>query len=48
VSKPLGEMTPEERDAVIKDAVRRFQEELDRSAPEIGRILTEFEKEHGE
>ena len=37
--KTLGEMTPAERDATVKRAAARFQDELDRTAPAIGKLL---------
>ena len=40
-NKRLGDMTYAERDAVVKRATEQFQQELDRNAPAIGRILNE-------
>ena len=37
--KKLGEMTPDERDAAVRRAGARFQNELDRTGPAIGKIL---------
>lgn len=37
--KKLGEMTPDERDAAVRRAAARFQDELDRTGPAIGKIL---------
>jgi magnesium chelatase family protein len=37
--KKLGEMTPDERDAAIRRAAARFQDELDPTGPAIGKIL---------
>ena len=41
MSKTIGDMTPEERDAVVKDAVGKFQRELDLTAPQLGEVLSE-------
>lgn len=43
MSKKLGEMSPEERQAAIARAARRIQAELTAAAPEISRILDEAE-----
>jgi predicted ATPase with chaperone activity len=37
--KKLGEMTPDERHAAVRRAAARFQDELDRTGPAIGKIL---------
>ena len=37
--KKLGEMTPDERDTAVRRAAARFQDELDRTGPAIGKIL---------
>lgn len=47
MSKTLGEMTPQERDATVKRAVSRFQSELDRTAPAIGKVLDSVAGEEG-
>ncbi len=39
--KPLGLMTPAERQAAVARAVARFQKELDTTAPLIGQALDE-------
>ena len=39
--KKLGEMTRDERAAAVRRAAARFQDELDRTGPAIGKILRE-------
>jgi hypothetical protein len=40
-TRRLGEMSPDERAAAARRAVGRFQGELDRTAPAIGRVLSD-------
>jgi hypothetical protein len=43
--KTLGQMTPAERESVIRHAARKVEDELRRNADAISKILDEFDQE---
>lgn len=44
--KTIGEMTEAERREVAKRAAAQFQDELDRTAPAIAKVLDETDPQH--
>ena len=39
--KKLGDMTPQERERVVRQTVMQFQRELDRTAPMLTKLMNE-------